>query len=166
MISIKNKINAVKHIIYIYAATGINFIFAFLISILSTKNLGANLFGDYRYVINVFTFTTLIVLFGVYTTGSLVIAEEKNDKHIKRIIGTLILLCLLSSVIMGVLISLYTIFYGNQSSLIFFVMPFVFVLPFQNLLENILQGYNKINHLSLLRVLPNTVLLTLVYFFY
>ena len=165
MFSIKNKLSAIKHIIYIYAATGINFIFAFLISILSTKNLGANLFGDYRYVINVFTFATLIVLFGVYTTGSLVIAEEKNDKHVRRIIGTLILLCCISSLVMGLLIGLYTLFYSNQRNLIFFVMPFVFVLPFQNLLENILQGYNKINHLSLLRVMPNTVLLILVYFF-
>lgn len=156
------KSRKIRQVSVLYGSMLLGIVLGVTVSVLNTRLLGPEVFGDYRFIQSVYAFFTVIISFGFVVTASKLTAENKNE-HIRReLIGASILI----TVILGLLFVLTMIIFSfaqknffptDLSSVFLYLSPFFFVVPFTQSLENILQGDNKIYDLALYRILPQLI---------
>ena len=67
-----------KQAIVLYVGTLLGVLVGMLVSILNTRNLAPNEYGDVRYVNNIIQMLSGILLFGYFVTGSRLLAIAKS----------------------------------------------------------------------------------------
>ena len=136
-------------------------------SVINTRILGPDSFGDYKFIQTIFDFLMIFFSVGVFHTGGRLIAHEKYRKDKQQIIGTLF-------VITGVISAAFIIttlfvsyaqeaFYGNDlGSVIRLMLPLLFVFPFKVATIKFLEGDNKIYSLSAFDITPKALYLAVL----
>lgn len=130
-----------------------------LVSVINTRFLGPETFGDYKFLETLFTFSVTFITFGVFVTGGRIVAQNKNAAIKNDVFGGLIGLAAISSIVFSLLIFLFSFFeeqiFENQLGTVMRAFsPLLFIFPFRLCLENMLQGDNRIYELSVFRLLP------------
>lgn len=128
----------------------------FIISVLNTRYLGKDAYGDYKFIEILFSFTLLFSTMGFFNTGTYLVANEKSEQVQKKIIGSSLILVLFSSVVLALILLGYVFFFYN-GSLKGYILPLILFTPtvvLNNNLENLLQGLNRIYLLSVLKIGP------------
>lgn len=156
----------------LYGSMIINVILGFGISIIVTRAMGPDDYGKYSYINNLFMLIPILFTFGVFNSGQRLVAQNAYEKGKKKILGTLVLFSLLSTIIMIFVILGYSFFddcfykAGNGKFIRVFSI-LIFVFPLKSLLESYLVADNKIMQLSLNRTMPRVCffLLMLILFF-
>lgn len=148
-----------RQVASLYVSMVVGVFLSIAITVVNTRLLGPNTYGDFKYLQNLFTFTGLFVTFGLYTSGGRLIAQKKNDHKRGLIYGNLIVISIGIAILYNVLLLSFTVFNtGNftdeMKSIVKMCMPLLIVFPFQLFLENALQGDNRIHQLSFFRILP------------
>ena len=160
-----NKINkaasnkSVKQIGALYLSMIIGVGLGIIVSVVNTRVLGTESFGDFKFIQSVYSFFSIILTFGYLVTASKLLAEKKNDKIRKELIGSSVIILLILGLIFVSALFIFSIVQKNifpkdLSKLITLLLPFFFFIPFLQGLENIYQGENKIYALSVFRVSP------------
>ncbi len=136
-------------------------IVSFIISIINTRTLGPEKFGDYKFIINLFQFMAILSSFGLPNTTSQLLAQMQatnRDKY--SLIGANFIMTALFSlvfILISIVFSFFEplIFNNHLGITILIFSPLVAVFISNSTFENILQGDNKIHELSLFRILPS-----------
>lgn len=142
-----------------------------LISVINTRFLGKDSYGDFKFLINIFTFAVTLITFGFFYTGGRLVSLSNNSIKIKELKGTIFTIAFFISILLMIIMWIFSCFeqqvFGNDlENIIRLVLPFLFIYPFQLSLEQILQGDNRIYSLSVLRIGPKLLYLFLSYFIY
>lgn len=153
-----------KQLLSLYGASFISILLGIGVSVTTTRILGKEEFGNFRYVSNIFMFLSSLVYFGFFVTGGRVLATNKEENKAGEIKGALLLLSICAFIVLLVSIIIAGIihFYLGQNNIALFILivsPLAIVYPLQNMLENIYQGENKIYSLSILRTLSQFLFL-------
>jgi len=134
------------------------------VSVFNARVLGAESYGDLKFLQTVFTFVVTCLTFGVFVTGSRLLAQEEHEGGEAGLIGTLLIVWGVIALLVVAAVNVFAmvednIFGNGLESIIRLCSPLVVVLPLQLCVDNILQGTNRIYKLSILRVAPQLLYL-------
>ncbi|MBE6268323.1 MAG: hypothetical protein E7092_04890 [Bacteroidales bacterium] len=142
-------------------------------NILVTRYMGAELFGDYKFICSVFNFGVLFATFGFFQAGNRAIILSKNREETRSFYGAMHIILAALFVLMSIGLLLFIRYDSNiaeKGLTAFFtsVIPFGFVYLWGNLYETILPADNQIGLLAKLRLYPkliNLAVVALLYFY-
>ena len=145
--------------------------FGLLASILNTRFLAPEEYGNYRYVYNIISFISSLLLFGFFVSGCRLLALEKDISVCRRINGAMVIIVMASIILtMLVMILLYFIQkeYLNPSvaTLFIYSIPVCGAPLILNYINTTFQGENRIKELAIARLLPYGIYLPLGYWWY
>ena len=158
------KKKKVKQVSSLYVSTALNVLVGLGVSVVNTSLLGPQQFGDLRFLQSLFSFVVTFLTFGVFITGSTLLARKRNEIRSHELSGSLLIFASLISIILilGLFIFSYfeeSIFHNNLGRIIRIFSPLLFVYPFQLCLDRILTGNNRIYELSVFHFLPSALYL-------
>ena len=162
-----------KQIISLLASYGLSLVLGIGTSVVNTRLLGADSFGDYKFIQNIFAFLMVFFSVGIFHTGGRLIAYKKYEKVKPQIIGTLYVITGIIAVafMLASFIASYAqeaIYDNNLGRIIRLSLPLLFIFPFKVAIIKFLEGDNKIYGLSAFDLVPKilylVILLALGYF--
>lgn len=151
----------------LYGSMILSVILGFGVSIANTRLLGPEQFGDLKFLQSIFMFLSPFISFGIFTTGSRLLALSTEENRQKEILGSLIFTGILFSVAYSLFVALSAfivdpVFSGNFKMLILITAPFAIAIPLQQHVEKLLIGLNAIYKLAFLTTLPKVFYLLAV----
>jgi len=162
-----------KQVIALYSATVANIFITLGISVINTRLLGPQGFGDMRFVINAIMFFPMILFIGIFITGNNVIALNRDKERFREIVGALMYYVFLFYVLLCICMLIFSyvehsIFKKDEDLGWMFrlTLPLLFVIPLQSCLNGIMMGENMIYSMSFYRVLPNLLYFGMAYLTY
>ena len=137
-------------------------------SVINTRALPPELYGDVRYVQNIISFVSSLLLLGFFTSGSRLLALSKDEQHSRQIRGALCtILAITIAVLMLTMACLYgiSLFQGkdNLSLLYLIAIPLCGNVILLNYVNTTAQGDNHIGRIAAARLLPSAVYCILAY---
>ena len=159
---LKNKKS--KQIFSLYSSMIISLIIGIGVSVFNTRVLGPEYYGDFRFIFNLINFASVFFTFGFFVSCGRLLASANNQIKNKELLGSSILIMLSMSFLVVLFFYVFSFFSDNifdntLGNTIRFFSPFFFVIIVSMGLEKILQGNNKIYHLSFIRFSPKTIYL-------
>lgn len=153
-----------KQVISLYSSMTLSLFVGIGISVINTRLLGAESYGDYKFILNFLFFILSFITFGFFFSGGRLIAQKENESIKHKLMSNLLIITVYISLLficVALLLSFLEemIYENNLGYLIRIFLPLLFVFPFQYSIENILQGDNRIYTLSLFRLGPKTLYL-------
>ena len=149
-----------KQVLSLYISTVANIGLGVLISILNTRNLIPEDYGDVRYVSNLISLFSGFLLFGFFVTGSRLLAISKNRKEVQELKGVLFII-LGVAVFLIMVIMLFTglfhefVLHKDYYHMFYISIPVCGNVLLLNYINTTSQGDNKIYLISLARMLPS-----------
>lgn len=141
-----------------------------LSSILNTRFLPPEEYGNYRYVYNIISFLSSLLLFGYFVSGCRLLAISKDYDEIKRINGAMIIILAITIVItvVGMIIGsvVQNIINSSVSYLFLISLPVCGAPLMLNYINTTFQGENRIKELSIARLLPYLIYIPIGYLWY
>ncbi|MFO7810014.1 MAG: oligosaccharide flippase family protein [Candidatus Delongbacteria bacterium] len=130
-----------------------------IVSVINTRLLGPEKYGDFRFIYGVYSFFALIIHFGLFSSVGRLLADRKNDSIRKELIGSSIILTSVIGVVFSLLMFSFAFFqshlFARDLSAIFFILaPLFFFVPAKISFENVFQGENRIYELAFFRQGP------------
>lgn len=157
--------------IVLYISTLLGVLIGMLVSILNTRNLAPNEYGDVRYVNNIIQMLSGILLFGYFVTGSRLLAIAKSREEASQIKGGLVAILGMTVAIMMVgmvvcgLIHHYFL-HKDYAWLFYTAIPVCGSFLLLNYMNTSAQGDNSIYSIAAARLLPSAIYLLIAYFVY
>ena len=156
-----------KQIISLLASYGLSLVLGIGTSVVNTRLLGADDFGDYKFVLNIFNFLMVFFSVGIFHTGGRLIAYEKYEDVKPQIIGTLYVITGIISValMLATFITSYVqeaIYDNDLGYVIRICIPLLFIFPYKVGIVKFLEGDNKIYGLSIFDLLPKALYLIIL----
>jgi len=153
------KQKRVRQVSVLYSSMIIGIALGIAVSVINTRLLGPEEFGDYKFVHGVYTFFALIINFGFFTSAGRLLADKKNNSIRKELIGSSIVLTCIFGIIFSFTMFIFAFFQGHffskdLSSLFMFLTPLFFFVPVTVSFENVFQGENRIYELAFFRQSP------------
>lgn len=162
--------NLTKQTIILLIAQSISMLLSIVMDILNTKILGKEAFGLFSFI-NTLTFGILLFFdFGIFSSGSRLLALIKNKDEERSLMGLLFLITLLVGLFFSITIFISSFFvntlFNVQIEKELQVISFlVFILPFQALIPMICRGTNLIFALAVYTVVPKVLYLIMIILF-
>ena len=161
--------NNKKQVIYLYFSTYIGVFLGVISSIVNTRFVAPEDYGDVRYIQNILNFIASFLLFGFFHSGSRLLALSKEENYSRRIRGAMIIILLLTSIVL-VLCSIVCYYIHSEKinvSYLFVVsIPVCFYPLFLNYVNTTAQGDNHIVRLSCARLLPQLLYVACAFVIY
>ena len=163
-----------KQYISLFSVNILGIPLALITSIITTRYLGAQLFGDYNFVNSIFTFTVVIANLGLFQAGNRALVLCNDNKKNREYYGTMFVVGLIITLVMEFFLLLYVINDSNISEknlvpIFICVIPFGFIYLANNFYETLLHADNRISLLSIIRIFPklfNLLAVIFVFFFF
>ena len=131
----------------------------FITSIVITRFLGSQAYGDYKFIDSIFRVAIILCNFGFFYAGSRALLLEKDRERSREYYAMILIITLILGAIMCIGLLVYVIFDTNISSK-GLLQPFLCVLPFgvvylvNHNFETLLQADNQMLLLSKVRLIP------------
>lgn len=160
-----------KQVLILYISTLAGVLVGMFVSILNTRYLAPEEYGDVRYITNIIQMLSGIFLFGYFVTGSRLLAIAKDAKEASRIKGGLVVilaatvLLMMACMIVCGLIH-HFVLHRDFSWLFYVTIPVCGSVLLLNYINTSAQGDNSIYSISAARLLPSTVYLIIAYLIY
>lgn len=156
-------------ILFISSIAGVGL--GLLSSVLNTHFLTPEEYGNYRYVYNIISFFSSLLLFGYFVSGCRLLALEKDKRICKKINGVMVLILMMAiSVMMILMVICYFIqkhlSNSSVSPLFLISIPVCGAPLILNYINTTFQGENRIKGLAIARLFPYFIYLPLGYFWY
>ena len=160
----------IKQVSLLYSASIANIFLGIGTSIIVTRNLGPEAYGDYNLLLYIFTFLVSIVNFGFFISASRLLVFSYSSIRSRKIYGASLILTFAIFVIMVIGLSFYAKFDENLhlkglTKIFVLLIPFSFIFPLRACLDQLLRGNNLIKDLSVFRFGPKAVYLVLLLLF-
>ena len=159
----------VKQSAVLFSANILNIALGLGVSIFNTRFLGPEAYGDFKFLLNLFTLSVLIFTGGYFITGGRIVALDKFSEKKQELIGSLFFITIIASAIISVAMFIYSFFqdelFGTQNLgwTIRIFSLFLFVYPFETFIEKLLEGDNRISDLALTRIIPRFIYLGIIF---
>ena len=159
-----------KQTLMLFISQVLNMIFGIALDYLNTKLLGKVNYGLYSFVTAFVLQVLLFFDFGIYFSGSRLIAISRNHSDEKNITGLLLLITAGIGILFSLIIFISSFFvdqiFNTSVGLSLRLLSlFVFIFPFQGLIPMICRGSNLIFNLALFNVLPKIIYIILIFLF-
>lgn len=141
---------------------------AFITTTLSTRILGADKYGEFKFITTTWVFLDLIISFGLYTSASRVLVLEQDTSVLREIYWTIIFIASAIGLLQFIILyfiaeQLSALTNSDVGHLLRVLSPLVVAYPLKGALTLTLQGSSKIYSLGILNILP--ALLYLLFFY-
>lgn len=164
----------VRQVFGLFSVNIIGIPIGIIASIVITKYLGPQLYGDYKFLNNIFTFSVVLFTFGFFQAGNRAIILAKDKSKIKEYYGSEVVLLVVMFLIMSISLIIYTLFDHNIADkqltrYMLYLIPFGWIYLLQKLFETLFPSDNRIKQLGLIRLLPkiiNLLFIVLIFFFF
>lgn len=160
-----------KHSVKIlFAASLISLALSFFGTVLNSRLLSKELFGDWKYLQNFMILVSYLVNFGLYSSGGRLIAATNDKIKVRTYKGYMLYFALFGFSII-ILTTLFTgLFFpkllsGSLFHLALLMMPFFIIHPLNFYFEATFQGERKLVSLAIFRVIPPLTYVALLYIF-
>ena len=160
-----------KQSIILYGSTLLGMSIGVLNSIINTRALIPELYGDFRYIQNIISFVSSLLLVGFFTSGSRLLALSEDGTYKKNIRGIMCLILVLTiAVVMLTMTVLYFISVAqakaNLSRLYLISIPLCGNVLMLNYINTTAQGDNHIERIAVARLVPPALYCLVAYLFY
>lgn len=160
-----------KQAIVLYVSTLLGVLVGMLVSILNTRNLAPNEYGDVRYVNNIIQMLSGIFLFGYFVTGSRLLAIARSKEEAAQIKGGLVAILGLTVALMMVCMAAcglihHYILHRDYAWLFYTAIPVCGSVLLLNYMNTSAQGDNSIYSIAAARLFPSAVYLGIAYLIY
>lgn len=171
MFNTSNLSIQVRQVVMLYATTILSVLIGVLNSVINTRSLVPELYGDVRYVQNIISFISSLLLVGFFVSGSRLLAISKDEQYSRRLRG---ILCVILAVTIFILMLCMFGFYiasminGNENvqSLWLVSIPICGSVLMLNYINTTAQGDNHIGRIAIARLLPSALYCTIAWFVY
>lgn len=157
-----------KQIIILYGASVIGLLVGILNSVLNTRSLSPELYGNVRYVQNIINFISSLLLVGYFTSGSRLLAISKDEAQSKAIRGAMCVI--LGCALVILMASMTALFFWNQSigsdnlSLLYLIaIPVCGNSLMLDYVNTTAQGDNFIGRIAIARCVPFSIYFIVAY---
>lgn len=160
-----------KQIFLLYGASVVGLLVGVLNSVLNTRSLPPDLYGNVRYVQNIINFISSLLLVGYFTSGSRLLAISKNSTYSRSIRGAM---CVILGIALIILMLSMTVLYfynksigvDNMTLLYLIAIPVCGNALMLDYVNTTAQGDNFIGRIAISRCLPYTIYFIIAYFIY
>jgi O-antigen/teichoic acid export membrane protein len=142
-----------------------------LTSVLVAKNLGDLNYGNYMYIINLYSVIYIILYFGFFHSGSRLILLSNNSQEKRDIYGLMLVFILCIYVLFLVILLLFVEFDSNITSkkilnLVYLSAPLSWTVACSTFFETIMPSDNKTGLLNKSRYWPKIIFLIIVFIYF
>lgn len=160
-----------KQILILYGSTIIGVLLGVVSSVINTRCLSPEKYGDVRYIQNLISFISSILLFGYLTSGSRLLALSKDENYSRKIRGAIVSIVLITVGLLSLsMLSLYVYSIINgHSNLSSLYLVSVFLggnVILLNYINTSAQGDNHIGRIAIARLLPSLIYVLLALLVY
>ncbi|MBO7193914.1 MAG: oligosaccharide flippase family protein [Bacteroidaceae bacterium] len=159
-----------KQVIMLYVSSLAGVAIGMLSSVINTNALIPEQYGDFRYIQNIISFISSLLLFGYFTSGSRLLALSKDEEYSRRIRG--VMCTILGCAQLVLMLSMLVLYFVSDSNNENIAPLFLAALPvcgnviMLNYINTTAQGDNHIGRISMARLLPTFIYVIAAYFIY
>ena len=160
-----------KQATILYITTILGTVLGVLASVINTRSLSPESYGDVRYVNNLIGFISGLLLLGYFTSGSRLLALAKSKQEAKEIKGSMLLVLLVT--IIGLIILLIVCFLVHRfwlhrdfSYLFLYIIPVCYSSILLNYINTSSMGDNSISTIAMARLMPHLLYVIVSVFLY
>lgn len=155
---LKNNPRA-KQVLGLFSVNIIGIPIGIITSIVITRYLGAQGFGDYKFILSIFNLAIIIFSFGFFQAGNRALVLNDDKQKAKEYYGAELVLTVGMFIVMSVFLVLYALFDNNIQEkhldrFLLFVIPFGWIFLLSNYFETLFQADNRIRMLGEFRLYP------------
>lgn len=163
-----------KHVKQIISLLSVNLLgipLGIITNIIVTRYLGAQLFGDYKYICSILNFAALVASLGFFQAGNRAIVLSKNKEETQRYYGALIAILAILSIVMSSSLVLFSKLDHNitnkgLSDFFIRIIPLGSITLWGLLYETVLPANNQIGLLTKIRFYPKVINIIIVCLLY
>lgn len=160
-----------KQVVGLFSANLLGIPIGILTSIVITRYLGSEGYGDYKFIISIFNFAIIIFSFGFFQAGNRALVLNDDKKNAKEYYGAVLAIMGGLFIIISIFLFFYALFDNNiqekqLGNLLFCLIPFSWVLLLSRYFESLFQADNRIRMLAQIRVYPQIGFLITAVFVY
>lgn len=163
-----------RQVLGLFSVNIIGIPIAIITSIVVTRFLGAQGYGDYRFIISIFNFAIIIFTFGFFQAGNRALVLNNNKQKAKEYYGAELAITGGLFIIMSIFLACYALLDPNiqakqLSKFLLFIIPFGWVFLISSYFETLFQADNRIRMLAQVRLYPKVGFLitaALIYFIF
>ena len=146
-------------VIVLYVATLLGVLIGVVVSVVNTRALSPEHYGNFRYVQNIISLISSLLLLGFFTSGSRLLAISDNESHSRTIRGTMLIILGITILIMmfcmAVISYVYIDFNIELSKLFYVAIPVCSNVLMLNYINTTAQGDNHVYRIAFARTLPS-----------
>ncbi len=148
-----------KQVLGLFSVNIIGIPIGIFTSIVITRYLGAQGYGDYKFIQSIFSFAIIIFTFGFFQAGNRALVLNNDKQKAKEYYGAELLITGGLFIIMSIFLILYALFDSNiqekqLDKFLLFVIPFGWVFLLLRYFETLFQADNRIRMLGQVRLFP------------
>lgn len=154
--------NRARQTALLYASLVASLALGIVSSVITTRLLGPQSFGDFKFLQAIWSVGVLFVTFGFFTTGGILITKKDSPESERSFMGSLLVIACAISVLFTAFMAMASIpigqVYGQDlGNKVWMFSALMFVFPLQIYLQDALRGTNDVANLALLNVLPQLI---------
>lgn len=158
-----------KQVVILYISTFAGLLLGVFSSVINTRNLSPESYGDVKYVQNIISFVSSLLLFGYFTSGSRLLALSKNETNSRSIRGIMCIILLLAIVFVMLTLLIFYVVNAqcqnyNMASLFLAATPFCGCVLMLSYVNTVAQGDNHIGRIAIARLFPSLIYCLIAYF--
>ena len=159
-----------KQTVILYVSTLLGTILGVICSIINTRFLAPDQYGNVRYVQNILSFISSLLLFGYFLSGSRLLALSYHELYSRRVRGAMVVI--LGMACLFLMISSYFCYIIHLKSNLQVAYLFIVSIPvcinplLSNYIGTTAQGDNHIVRLSISRLCPYLLYIPIAYCIY
>jgi len=163
-----------KQVLGLFSVNIIGIPIGILTSIVITRYLGPQGYGNYVFIISIFNIATTIFTFGFFQAGNRALVLNKDKQKAKEYYGVELIIIGGLFIVMSLALIIYALLDHNMhekqlSHFLLFLIPFGWVFLMTPYFETLFQADNRIRMLAQIRLYPKVGLLItsgLIYFIF
>lgn len=136
-------------------------------SVILTRYMGPSLYGDYKFITNLFNLAIVIFTFGFFQAGNRALVLNNSREKARQLYGAELVILALLFIVMAIFLLGYAFFDNNINEkglrrILLLLIPFSWTFLMTRYCEVLFQADNKINLLAVSRVIPQILFVLLV----
>ncbi|MFW5982956.1 MAG: oligosaccharide flippase family protein [bacterium] len=164
----------VKQVLGLFSVNLIGIPIGIITSIVVTRYLGAETYGDYKFIMSIFSLAVIIFTFGMFQAGNRALVLNQDKQKARELYGAEIVVTGILFIIMSTALILYALYDPNiqekgLSKVLLCSIPFGWVFLFKRYFETLFQADNRMRGLAQIRLFPKLGFLLgagLIYFLF
>lgn len=166
IINLKNNTRT-RQVAVLFLVNIIGIPIGIITSIVLTRYLGAEGYGDFQFIQSVFGFAVLIFTFGFFQAGNRALVLNNDKQKAREYYGVELVITGGLFIVMSLFLLLYALYDSNiqdkgLTHFLLFVIPFGWVFLLLRYFETLLQADNRIRLLAQLRLYPKVGFLIMI----